>query len=419
MNTSILTDKIFVQKMKEKLEEWKKEGEEFSDKRVVWDWMKYNVRLFSISYSKELAKTKIETEEQLQRKLQIAQAQFEQNSCEELEKILDECKAELETFYEEKANGWIVRARSRWHEYGEKSTKHFLSLEKRNYTRKHIRKLCLSGIITKNYQKILDSSSEYYKKLYRNKFSVSQSDVLDQFLGNPNIPALSVEDRLSCEGEITTEECVKALDTFDNGKTPGNAGIPVEFYKTFWNSVGVFMTEVFNHSFELGQMSNSQKQAVVTLMDKKGKGRMFLENWRPISLINVDSKIATKVIANRIKNVLPGIIHSNQSGFMKGRFIGETARSILDVIAHTESSKLPSVLLFRDFEKAFDSIEHFLYHVLERFNFGPSFIKWIQTFYNSLSKLCSQQWSFLISFSTRKGCKTGGPIVTIFFSNCH
>ena len=86
------------------------------------------------------------------------------------------------------------------------------------------------------------------------------------------------------------------------------------------------MTEVFNHSFELGQMSNSQKQAITTLIDKKGRDRMFLENWSPISLINVDSKIATKVIANRIKNVLPSVIHANQSGFMKGRFIGETAR---------------------------------------------------------------------------------------------
>ena len=105
-----------------------------------------------------------------------------------------------------------------------------------------------------------------------------------------------------------------------------NDGIPAEFYKIFWNSVGELMTEVFNHYFELGQMSNSQKQAIITLIDKKGRDRMFLEDWRPISLINVDSKIATKVIANRIKNVLPSVIHANQSGFMKGRFIGETAR---------------------------------------------------------------------------------------------
>ena len=75
-------------------------------------------------------------------------------------------------------------------------------------------------------------------------------------------------------------------------------------------------------------MSSSQKQAVITLIEKKGKDRTFLENWRPISLVNVDAKIMSKVIASRIKNVLPGIIHHNQTGYVKDRFIGETIRSI-------------------------------------------------------------------------------------------
>ena len=71
-----------------------------------------------------------------------------------------------------------------------------------------------------------------------------------------------------------------------------------------------------------------------------------------------------------MNNALPSVIHGNESGFMKGRFIGETARSILDIIAHTESLRLPGVLLFIDFEKAFDSIEQeFLYEALECFNF--------------------------------------------------
>ena len=111
--TSLLTDEIFVDKMNENLEEWKKKSQEFSDIRVAWDWMKYNVRKFSIKYSKERAKTKKEREGKLHRKLQIAHTQFEQNPCDELKNV----------FEEEKANGLIVRARARWHEYGEKSTK--------------------------------------------------------------------------------------------------------------------------------------------------------------------------------------------------------------------------------------------------------------------------------------------------------
>ena len=382
---SLLMDEQFIQTMKDNLEIWKTESQQFSDMRVAWDWIKYNIRLFSINYSKEQAKIKREKEERLHRKFQNAQTQFQKNPSEEMEKILDDCKQQLETFYDDKAKGLIVRSRARWHEYGEKSTKYFLSLEKRNHRRKHIWKLCLSGVITTDYQKILNCSSEYYRQLYSSKISSTKFNILDDLLEKRiNFPILAEEERLSCEGQITTDECVKALDTFENGKTPGNDGIPVEFYKTFWGSVGELMTEVFNYSFESGQMSNSQKEAIITLIDKKNRDRMYLENWRTISLLNVDSKLASKVIANRMKKVIPGIIHHNQCGFIKGRFIGEVARSILDIIDHTESLNLPGVILFIDFEKAFDSIEWpFLYKVLETFNFGPSFISWVGTFYNN------------------------------------
>jgi len=128
MNTSLLTDEIFGK--------WKKEGQEFSDIRVAWDWIKYSARMFSINYSKARAKTKREKKEKLQRKMQIAQTQFEQNPCEEVENILEECKAELENLYEEKANGLIVSARARWYEYGEKSTKYFFEFGKKKLYQK-------------------------------------------------------------------------------------------------------------------------------------------------------------------------------------------------------------------------------------------------------------------------------------------
>jgi len=129
------------------------------------------------------------------------------------------------------------------------------------------------------------------------------------------------------------------------GKTPGDDGISIEFYKMFWPLIGEFifwpllgkfMIASFNEVFDNKEMSSSQKQAIITLMEKKGKDRNYLENWRPISLINVDAKTASKVIASRIIKVLPEIIHANQTGYVKGRFIGEATRSVIDVMEYTK-----------------------------------------------------------------------------------
>ena len=98
-------------------------------------------------------------------------------------------------------------------------------------------------------------------------------------------------------------------------------------------------------------MSNSQRQGVITLIEKTGKDRTSLGNWRPISLTNVYTKIASKVIATRITKILPEIIHSNQAGYVSGRYIGEAARSILDVMEYTKTMNIPSMLLFIYFEK--------------------------------------------------------------------
>ena len=117
--------------------------------------------------------------------------------------------------------------------------------------------------------------------------------------------------------DISKEECKKEIEMFENGKTPGNDGIPIEFYKTLWDILSDQLVDVFNFSFQLEEMTTSQRQAIITLIDKKGKDRSYLENWRPISLVNVDAKIASKVIANRIKCCLPDIIHHNQTGFIK------------------------------------------------------------------------------------------------------
>ena len=308
---------------------------------------------------------------------------FQDNPCETTRLEAEGVKSELEALYDKKVEGIIIRSRARWHKHGEKNSKYFLNLEKRNNIKKHIWKLFVSGAISTDPFEILNTERRFYEKLYSKQNTNVNSEEANSFLNNPNLLRLSEELSESCEGEITLKECETILTSFKTGKTPGNDGIPVEFYRVFWPLLGKFMVDSFNEAYNKKEMSHSQKQAVITLIEKKGKDRNYLENWRPISLINVDAKIASKVIATRVIKVLPDIIHCNQTGYVKGRFIGEAARSIIDVMDYTKKQNIPGILLFIDFEKAFDSIDwEFMVKCLDVFGFGPSLKGWIETCYN-------------------------------------
>ena len=133
-------------------------------------------------------------------------------------------------------------------------------------------------------------------------------------------------------------------------------------------------------------MSISQKRGVISLLPKNNKDTLLLKNWRPITLLNVDYKIATKCIAKRLEKVLPEVINSYQTGYVKNCFIGVNIRLISHELELYEKKNLPGMLLYIDFEKAFDSLDwNYLFKVLEVMNFGPMFRKWIHTFNTNIS----------------------------------
>ena len=107
----------------------------------------------------------------------------------------------------------------------------------------------------------------------------------------------------------------------------------------------------------MGELSTTQKQGVITLIEKKNQDKRFLKNWRPITLLNVNTKIASKYMEKRKESTLPDIIHYTQSAYVPGRFIGENVRLIDDVLSFTRETNIPALLLAIDFEKAFDSVE--------------------------------------------------------------
>ena len=139
--------------------------------------------------------------------------------------------------------------------------------------------------------------------------------------------------------------------------------------------------QALNMSFREGQLSTSQRQAVIVLIEKKNKDKRFLKNWRPIFLINVDAKIASKAIALRIKKVIGKLVHCDQTAYVCNRNIGEPVCLTNNILEYTDENDTEAILFSVDFEKAFDSAEHsFIISTLRALGFEPDFIQWVKTF---------------------------------------
>lgn len=122
-------------------------------------------------------------------------------------------------------------------------------------------------------------------------------------------------------------------------KSPGLDGLTVEFCRVFWSKLKYILTDVLNKGNDEQCLTYSQRTSILTLLLKKGD-HLNLDNYRPISLLNVDLKILSYVLAQRLKNLLPKIINEDQTGYVKNRFIGFNLRQIPDIIDYAIFIKL-------------------------------------------------------------------------------
>ena len=136
----------------------------------------------------------------------------------------------------------------------------------------------------------------------------------------------------------------------------------------------------------------------------------------PVTLLNVDYKILARCIAKRIEPFLPKLIHSDQTGFMKDRFIGQNVRLLNDLMEYTDVKKISGIFLFIDFEKAFDSIElNFMKRSLELFNLGPFLTRWFSILYNNSVAVVMNAGYMTDYFTVSRGVRQGYPLSPFLF----
>lgn len=423
-NTSLLQDKTYVEKVKTCITNIVEINRDIENKNILWDTVKCSIRGMTIGYSSAKVKERRQHENEIMERLGVLEPLLTTNEADTIQEY-ETLKHDYEDIQKIKAQGLMVRSRAQDIEYGERNTKYFLNLEKRNQNIKNI--TCIindAGNLLTEPTQILQEEVNFYSKLYSDPSEIegTSSDIDDisqlseNFFLNNDIPQLANNQQLLCDKEIDIEECGVALYKLKNNKTPGSDGLPAEFYKFFWTDIKTLLYESYRYSLVNGTLSIDQRRGILSIIPKKGKDLRFLKNWRPLSLLNTDYKILTKVLANRLQLVIDDIVSKDQNGYIKGRFIGDNIRTIADVIDYANLYKQSGIIALLDFEKAFDTVNWtFLEMTLEKFGFGDVFRRWIIIFYTDISSCCVNNGKITPFFKISRGIRQGCPISALLF----
>lgn len=287
----------------------------------------------------------------------------------------------LEKLEEQKDIYWKQRAHVHWLKNGDRNTKFFHKQATERRRRSRIRRLVQEdgGMVTDG-REIHTLITEYYKTLFLSNAGNCFDEVLQ------HVPhRVTQEMNATLIGDFTDEEIKLALSSIGDLKAPGVDGMPALFYKQYWETIGSDVIREVRNLLQGGEMPDGWNDTAVVLIPKVLQPER-IKDLRPISLCTVLYKIASKVLSNRLKLILPDIMSLNQSAFVPGRLITDNvllACEFTHFMKNKKSGKEGYAAIKLDMSKAYDRVEwEFLRRMMEKMGFVA---QWIQLIMRCIS----------------------------------
>ena len=409
MNRDILNDEEYKHKVHQIYEEWGKKRGNFKSHLDWWDSFKKKIRRESRTYSYNKKQKQDKYLKSLQKRLKNLQRKA--NPSTKMIEFTHQLQEAVKQIEIEKVNKHIKGSKARYVEEGERCTRYFFNLEnkrKQDITMHEIKKE--DGTIATSTEEIAKETKNFYEKLYKGKSESGVSEGMQNIFLSKLDKKLTPKRAQMLEGDITEAETKSVIFEMEKNKSPGLDGIPIEFYQTFYDLLKDDLQLMIKSVEEFEILSQTQKAAAIVSTPKKGDIKE-LENWRPISLLNADYKIISKILANRIYKVLPDIINEDQTCSISGRRIQNNLSIIRDIIDYANETNEKYCIISIDQKKAFDKVNwKFLRKILNRFQFGERFKKWIEILYTDINSAVKVNGTLSETFQLQQGVRQGCPL---------
>jgi hypothetical protein len=323
-------------------------------------------------------------------------------------------KQQLEERLKQEEILWRQKSRVQWLKEGEKNTKFFhRSMIHRRFINRITKLENAQGNTLLSHQDITQELTGYYKDLLSEP-PEDRAEAIRRVTTNI-LTLITQEQNEALMTPISQAEVDQAIQELPTGKAPGPDGFTTDFFHSCWPMLREEVWQLVEESRSSGKVLPALNATFLTLIPKEERVTNP-KNFRPIALCNVIYKIISKVIALRLKPILPFIISKEQSGYIEGRQIMDNVILVHEVIHSLKSTRTPGMLLKLDLSKAFDKLSwHYIRVVLTAFGFSTNWTDWI------MNLITSAFFSILVNgtpsqpFSPSRGIRQGNPLSPFLF----